>query len=150
VQAGVKALRQEFSKPILDNQIKPLLDAWSPEVLPKSPIGKAVTYALNQGEALNRYLENGILCIDNSLSERMIKLVALGRKNWLDQRQSFLPGALTEAFCYQSPVVASVECYQKREASNRQESELGDKKGIAGSGATAVSGQFESGQAWYP
>jgi transposase len=32
---------------------------------------------------LNRYLENGILCIDNSLSERVIKLVALGRKNWL-------------------------------------------------------------------
>jgi len=80
---GVKALRQKFSKPILDNQIKPLLDVWSLEVLPKSPIGKAVTYALNQWEALNRYLENGILCIDNSLSERIIKLVALGRKNWL-------------------------------------------------------------------
>jgi len=80
---GVKALRQEFSKPILDDQIKPLLDAWSSEVLPKSPIGKAVTYALNQWEALNRYLEDGILWIDNSLSERIIKLVALGRKNWL-------------------------------------------------------------------
>jgi hypothetical protein len=80
---GVKALRQQFSKPILDDQIKPLLEAWSPEVLPKSPLGKAVTYALNQWEALNRYLENGILCIDNSLSERVIKLVALGRKNWL-------------------------------------------------------------------
>jgi len=80
---GVKALRQKFSKPILDDQIKPLLDAWSLEVLPKSPVGKAVTYALNQWEALNRYLENGILCIDNSLSERIIKLVALGRKNWL-------------------------------------------------------------------
>jgi transposase len=80
---GVKALRQEFSKPILDGQIKPLLDAWNLEVLPKSPIGKAVTYAWNQWEALNRYLENGILSIDNSLSERVIKLVALGRKNWL-------------------------------------------------------------------
>jgi transposase len=80
---GVKAPRQKFSKSILDDQIKPLLEAWSPEVLPKSPIGKAVTYALNQWEALNRYLENGILCIDNSLSERVIKLVALGRKNWL-------------------------------------------------------------------
>lgn len=80
---GVKALRQKFSKPILDNQIQPLLATWSPEVLPKSPIGKAVTYAVNQWEALNRYLENGILCIDNSLSERVIKLVALGRKNWL-------------------------------------------------------------------
>ncbi|MHB8108277.1 MAG: IS66 family transposase [Candidatus Cryosericum sp.] len=80
---GVKALRQKFSKPILDDQIKPLLESWGPAVLPKSPIGKAVTYAVNQWEALNRYLENGILCIDNSLSERVIKLVALGRKNWL-------------------------------------------------------------------
>jgi len=80
---GTKALRQKFSKPILEDQIKPLLESWGPEVLPKSPIGKAVTYAVNQWEALNRYLENGILCIDNSLSERVIKLVALGRKNWL-------------------------------------------------------------------
>jgi len=80
---GVKALRQKFSKPILEDQIKPLLESWGPEVLPKSPIGKAVTYAVNQWEALNRYLENGILSIDNSLSERVIKLVALGRKNWL-------------------------------------------------------------------
>jgi transposase len=80
---GTKALRQEFSKPILEDQIQPLLETWGAEVLPKSPIGKAVTYAVNQWEALNRYLENGILSIDNSLSERVIKLVALGRKNWL-------------------------------------------------------------------
>jgi transposase len=80
---GVKALRQKFSKPILEDEIKPFLESWGPEVLPKSPIGKAVTYALNQWEALNRYLDNGILSIDNSLSERVIKLVALGRKNWL-------------------------------------------------------------------
>jgi len=80
---GVKALRQKFSKPILEKEIKPLLESWGPEVLPKSPIGKAVTYAVNQWEALNRYVESGILCIDNSLSERVIKLVALGRKNWL-------------------------------------------------------------------
>ena len=79
----VKALRQKFSKPILEDQIQPLLATWGPEVLPKSPIGKAITYAVNQWAALNRYLENGILCIDNSLSERIIKLVALGRKNWL-------------------------------------------------------------------
>ena len=80
---GGKALRQKFSKPLLEGEIKPLLDSWGPEVLPKSPIGKAITYALNQWEALNRYLDNGILSIDNSLSERVIKLVALGRKNWL-------------------------------------------------------------------
>jgi len=80
---GTRALRQKFSQPILEDQIKPLLESWGPEVLPKSPIGKAVTYAVNQWEALNRYLEDGILCIDNSVSERVIKLVALGRKNWL-------------------------------------------------------------------
>jgi transposase len=80
---GVKALRQKFSKPILEEEIKPLLECWGSEVLPKSPIGKAITYAVNQWEALNRYLENGILGIDNSVSERVIKLVALGRKNWL-------------------------------------------------------------------
>ena len=80
---GTKALRQKLSQPILADQIKPLLQHWGPEVLPKSPIGKAVTYAVNQWEALNRYLENGILSIDNSVSERVIKLVALGRKNWL-------------------------------------------------------------------
>jgi transposase len=80
---GVKALRQQFSQPILDGPIKPLLDAWSPAVLPKSPLGKAVPYAWNQWEALNRYLENGILGIDNRLSERGSKLVALGRKNGL-------------------------------------------------------------------
>ncbi len=70
---GVKVLRQKFSKPILEDQIKPLLESWGPEVLPKSPMGKAVTYALNQWEALHRYWENGILCIDHSLSERVSK-----------------------------------------------------------------------------
>ncbi len=80
---GTKGLRQKFSQPILEKEIKPLLESWGREVLPKSPIGKAVTYAMNQWEALNRYLENGILSIDNNVSERVIKLVALGRKNWL-------------------------------------------------------------------
>ncbi len=79
----IKALRQQFSKPIIVNKIKPLLDEWHAVVLPKSPLKKAITYALNQWEALNVYLENGILCIDNNLAERVVKMVALGRKNWL-------------------------------------------------------------------
>jgi transposase len=79
----IKALRQQFSKPILNEKIKPLLDQWQGTVLPKSPLRKAITYALNQWEALNAYLEDGILCIDNNLAERVVKMVALGRKNWL-------------------------------------------------------------------
>ena len=46
-------------------------------------MGKAVTYAQNQWNALLNYLNDGILAIDNNLAERVIKMVALGRKNWL-------------------------------------------------------------------
>jgi hypothetical protein len=79
----IKSLRQQFSKPIIENEIAPLLARWQQEVLPKSPMGEAVTYATNQWQALKEYLEDGMLCIDNGLAERTIKLVALGRKNWL-------------------------------------------------------------------
>jgi hypothetical protein len=52
-------------------------------VLPKSPIGEAIGYARNHWGALERYLEAGFLEIDNGASERAMKPVALGRKNWL-------------------------------------------------------------------
>ena len=53
------------------------------KVLPKSPIGDAIGYALNHWGALERYLEAGFLKIDNGASEREMKPVAIGRKNWL-------------------------------------------------------------------
>jgi hypothetical protein len=52
-------------------------------VLPKSPIGEAIRYSLNHWNALIRPLEAGFLEIDNGASERAMKPVALGRKNWL-------------------------------------------------------------------
>ena len=52
-------------------------------MLPKSPIGEAIAYALNHWAALIRPLEAGFLEIDNGASERAMKPVALGRKNWL-------------------------------------------------------------------
>ncbi len=79
---GVYEKRQRESRPILDD-IKAWLDTQKARVLPKSPIGEAITYALNQWEALNRYLEDGRLDIDNNASERAIRAVAIGRKNWL-------------------------------------------------------------------
>ena len=51
--------------------------------LPKSLSGKAATYTLNQWDALNRYLDDGDLSIDNNAAERAMKPVAIGRKNWL-------------------------------------------------------------------
>jgi transposase len=78
----IKALRQEQSKPIL-GVIEKRLALWKPQVLPKSPIGQAIAYAQGQWEALNRYVADGILAIDNNLAERTLRMVAIGRKNWL-------------------------------------------------------------------
>ena len=54
-----------------------------PGSLPQSPLGKAVKYALAEGEPLNRYLEDGRLEIDNNLTENAIRPSAIGKKNWL-------------------------------------------------------------------
>jgi transposase len=75
-------LRNERSRPIFD-KLHTWLEAELPKVLPKSPIGEAIQYALNHWEALKRPLEAGFLELDNGASERAFKPVALGRKNWL-------------------------------------------------------------------
>jgi transposase len=75
-------LRQERSKPRLDDLGK-WLEGQSRSVLPKSPLGEAIHYALHNWAALNRYLEDGDLAIDNNAAERALKCVAIGRKNWL-------------------------------------------------------------------
>lgn len=52
-------------------------------MLPKSGLGKAITYCLNQREKLVAFLADGRLEIDNNRSERSIKPVVIGRKNWI-------------------------------------------------------------------
>lgn len=74
--------RQEKAKPILD-ELKKWLDEEKGKALPKSLLGQAIGYALNNWEALCRYLEQGYLNIDNNLSERTLRPVALGRNNWV-------------------------------------------------------------------
>ena len=44
--------------------------------------GEAIGYASNNWEALKRYLDEGHLAIDNNLSERTLRAIALGRNNW--------------------------------------------------------------------
>lgn len=44
---------------------------------------KAINYALNQKKSLLRFLENGIIPLDNNRAERAIRPFAIGRKNWL-------------------------------------------------------------------
>jgi transposase len=76
------ALRQEKSKPILDDIHEYLMNQRG-EVLPKSPIGEAISYALSNWAALVRYAEDGDLEIDNNGAERSLRPIAVGRKNWM-------------------------------------------------------------------
>jgi transposase len=75
------ALRQRVSARLLAKLHHYLLELQS-EVLPKSPSGAAVRYALNQWQALTRFLEDGELEIDNGATERANRDIALGRGNW--------------------------------------------------------------------
>lgn len=75
-------MREQESLPILANFYQ-----WLQEqaiiALPKSSLGKAVSYCLNNWEALTCYTAFGGLDIDNNVCEREMKTVAIGRKNWL-------------------------------------------------------------------
>ncbi|MBI3605208.1 MAG: IS66 family transposase [Nitrospirae bacterium] len=75
-------LRQEKVKPLLKE-----FREWLEEVAPKTPpqglLGKAVGYALDLWERLERYAEDGRLRPDNNLAENAIRPFVVGRKNWL-------------------------------------------------------------------
>ena len=74
-------LRQRVSARLLGKLHQYLLNLRQ-EVLPKSPSGAAIRYALNQWEALTRFLDDGELEIDNGATERANRDIAIGRGNW--------------------------------------------------------------------
>jgi len=74
--------RQRDAKPLLE-AMKPWLVGLKPTVLPKSVLGDAIGYTLRQWDPLMRYLEDGRLEIDNNRTERQMRTVAVGRKNWM-------------------------------------------------------------------
>lgn len=75
-------VRTEQSRPITDVFLAWLRTNRS-RVLPKSKLGEAITYCLNQWEKLEAFLKDGRLELDNNRSERSIKPFVIGRKNWL-------------------------------------------------------------------
>lgn len=75
-------LRQLKTAPIL-TRIRTWLDARVLDTLPKSPLRQAVRYALNQWQALMRFIENGALEPDNNAAENALRPVTLGRKNYM-------------------------------------------------------------------
>jgi len=52
-------------------------------LLPASKLAGAFNYIRNHWEALNVFVTDGRLPIDNNQSERLMRRVAVGRKNWL-------------------------------------------------------------------
>lgn len=76
-----QAFRQRYALPVLE-ELHALLERIQDRVLPKSPEGMAVSYALSNWRALCRYVEDGDLSIDNSGAERSLRGTAIGRKNW--------------------------------------------------------------------
>jgi len=60
-----------------------LIRSQAANALPKSPMGKACTYAMNNWQYLSNYLEHGEVQIDNNLMENCIRPTKIGAKNWL-------------------------------------------------------------------
>ncbi|MGC2658699.1 MAG: transposase [Bryobacteraceae bacterium] len=75
-------LPQLEARPILEKLHQYLLDIQL-EILPKSPEGRALRYALKNWTALTRYADDGHLEIDNNRTEQSIRGIAVGRGNWL-------------------------------------------------------------------
>lgn len=75
-------MRQDLAVPIL-TRFQTWLEEQRSQVLPRSPMGEAISYALHNWTALVRYTEAGFLDIDNNVAEREMKRIAIGRKNWL-------------------------------------------------------------------
>jgi len=77
------SVRQKKSVSIL-NDFKNWLNEITPEqALPQSPIRQGINYALNGWDALCRYTHDGDFAIDNNVAERLMRPIAIGRKNWM-------------------------------------------------------------------
>jgi len=76
------ALRQEYAKPVFDD-----MEVWLKEQLrkisSKTPLAKAIKYALARLPKARPYLDNGFLELDNNTAENAVRPVAVGRKNYL-------------------------------------------------------------------
>ena len=77
-------LRQKESVPIMNELHDWLIHKRNDgRVLPKSSLGKAVRYALNQWDELSVYLGDGAIPIDNNQTEAELRGLTIGRQNWL-------------------------------------------------------------------
>jgi transposase len=77
-----RALRQAEALPIL-TKMKTRLDEVRPTLRPTAKLAEAIDYMLNRWDAFLRYTSDGRIQIDNNVIERLLRPVAIGRKNYL-------------------------------------------------------------------
>lgn len=91
IERTIKEQNLSFDQIIIERQkAKPILDEFHQwmkteltQVLPKSPIGQAISYTLERWNGLCIYTTNPKLNIDNNPVENSIRPIAIGRKNYL-------------------------------------------------------------------
>ena len=77
-----QAERRVRSKPLLED-LKTWMEVQRRRASGKTALGKALQYALGRWEALTRFADDGRLAIDNNLAERLLRGIAVTRKNFL-------------------------------------------------------------------
>lgn len=104
-----RARRRDRSAPLM-NELGTWIARIHPAAPPKTPLGKALTYAINQWPQLMRFLDDGRIELDNNGIERALRPIAVGRKGWLFAGSD--EGARRAAIVYTvigSAVLAGVE-----------------------------------------
>ena len=77
-----RSMRQARAKPLLDD-FRNWMEKTLTSLSTKSETAGAIRYALSRWRALTRYVDDGLLEIDNNAAERSLRSVVMGRKNYL-------------------------------------------------------------------
>jgi transposase len=90
IEEQIRGKPAEIRREVRQSRARPLIDElhqWMEKALrqlsPKSETAGAIRYSLSRWRALTRYIDDGQLEIDNNSAERALRVVALGRKNYL-------------------------------------------------------------------
>lgn len=79
---SIKQKREEIIKPLFDDFFN-TCDKYYSNVLPKSKLGDALNFAIKNKGSIYNILLDGRLELDNNPSERKVKSIVIGRKNWM-------------------------------------------------------------------
>ena len=83
LSASERQVLREHRTPAIWETLKARALELQPKFLPKSTLGGAIRYFLDEYDALTGYLRNGLYEIDNNLIENSIRPSAVGKKRWL-------------------------------------------------------------------